>query len=176
MVRHHLLECRPITRKLTVCFTSSHAKIWEDWKRMTSEVEITVETREQLTRVRTAVLRLHKTLLDFERQAYERDHSPIGNSYQFLQLAMNDPWFAWLRQLSELIVEMDELLAARETPGENTGVALILQARILLTPAETGSEFQRKYFAAMQQSPEVVGAHSEVAKALGPGRLSKEIN
>lgn len=89
---------------------------------------------------------------------------------------MSDPWFAWLRQLSELIVEMDELLAAKETPSENTGVALIRQATILLTPAESGSEFQKKYFAAMQQSPEVVVAHSEFAKALGPARLSKEIH
>ena len=138
---------------------------------MTSENEITEKTRQQLTNVRTALLRLHKTLLDFERQAYERDHGAIGNSYQFLQLVMNDPWFAWLRQLSELIVEMDELLAAKETPSENTGVALIRQATILLTPAESGSEFQRKYFAVMQQSPEAVVAHSEFAKALGPARL-----
>jgi len=70
-------------------------------------------------------------------------------SYQFLQLVMSDPWFAWLRQLSELIVEMDELLAAKEIPGEATALALIRQASILLIPSEAGSEFQKKYFAAM---------------------------
>jgi hypothetical protein len=143
---------------------------------MTTENEITAATREQLTRVRTVLLRLHKTLLDFERERYERAHGAVENSYQFLQLVMSDPWFAWLRQLSELIVEMDELLAAKETPSESTAVALIQQARILLTPAEAGSEFQRKYFAAMQQSPEVVVAHSEFAAVLGPARLSKEIH
>ncbi len=143
---------------------------------MTSENELTAPTRAQLTRVRTVLLRLHKTLLDFERQGYERERGTIGNSYEFLQLVMSDPWFAWLRQLSELIVEMDELLAAKETPREDTAVALIQQARLLLTPAEAGSEFQKKYFAAMQQSPEVVLAHSEFAKVLGPARLSKEIH
>ena len=143
---------------------------------MTPEIELTTETREQLTRVRTTLLSLHKTLLDFERAGYERGHDTIGNSYQFLQLVMNDAWFAWLRQLSELIVEMDELLATKETPNERTGAALIQQARMLLTPAESGSEFQKKYFAAMQQSPEVVVAHSEFANVLGPARLSKEIH
>ena len=143
---------------------------------MSSINEITAETREQLTKVRTVLLRLHKTLLDFEREGYEREHGKIGNSYEFLDLVMKDKWFAWLRQLSELIVEMDELLAAKETPNEERGVALIQQARILLTPAETGSEFQKKYFAAMQQSPEVVVAHSEFANVLGPARLSKEIH
>jgi len=80
---------------------------------MSSAGELTAETREQLTRVRTALLRLHKTLLDFEREGYERARGKIDNSYAFLQLVMSDPWFAWLRQLSELIVEMDELLAAK---------------------------------------------------------------
>jgi hypothetical protein len=143
---------------------------------MSAEIELTAETREQLTRVRTTLLRLHKTLLDFERAGYERAHGTIGNSYQFLQLVMSDPWFAWLRQLSELIVEMDELLASKETPSESTAVALIQQARILLTPNESGSEFQRKYFAATQQSPEVVLSHAEFAAVLGPARLSKEIH
>jgi len=143
---------------------------------MSSTNEITGETREQLTKVRTVLLRLHKTLLDFEREGYERVHGKIESSYQFLNLVMQNPWFAWLRQLSELIVEMDELLAAKETPNEETAAALIQQARILLTPAELGSEFQKKYFTAMQQSPEVVVAHSEFANVLGPGRLSKEIH
>lgn len=143
---------------------------------MTTENEITEKTRQQLVDVRNVLLRLHKTLLGFERQAYERDRSKIANSDEFLNLVMNDPWFAWLRQLSELIVEIDELLAAKETPNENTGLALVQHVRILLTPAESGSEFQRKYFAAMQQSPEVVVAHSEFATVLGPARLSKEIH
>lgn len=143
---------------------------------MTPENEIREKTRQQLADVRTVLVRVHKTLLDFEREAYERDRGRIANSYEFLNLVMNDPWFAWLRQLSELIVEMDELLATKETPNENTGVALVQQARILLTPTQSGSEFQRKYFAAMQQSPEVVVAHSEFATVLGPARLSKEIH
>ena len=143
---------------------------------MTSEKEISEKTRQQLTNVRTVLLRLHKTLLDFERDGYERVRGKIGNSYEFLQLVMSDPWFAWLRQLSELIVEIDELLAAKEAPMESTALALIRQASILLTPSESGSEFQKKYFAAMQQSPEVVLVHSEFASVLGPARLSKEIH
>jgi hypothetical protein len=110
---------------------------------MNAESELTNETRERLTKVRTALLRLHKALLDFEREGYERARGKIGNSYEFLQLVMSDPWFAWLRQLSELIVEMDELLAAKETPKEGTALALIRQASILLSPSDAGSEFQK---------------------------------
>lgn len=143
---------------------------------MDSESALTAKTREQLRGIRGVLLGLHKTLLDFEREAYEREQGKISNSYEFLNLAMSDPWFAWLRRLSELIVEMDELLAARESPQESTANALVLQSRMLLTPTESGDEFQRKYFGAMQQSPKVVLAHAEFAKLLGPSRLSKEVH
>ena len=143
---------------------------------MTSENELTERTKQQLRSMRGVLLSLHKTLLDFERESYERAQGKINNSYEFLNLVMSDPWFAWLRRLSELIVEIDELLASRETPQETTGLALISQAKILLTPLETGDEFQRKYFAAMQESPEVVLAHAEFAKVLGPARLSREVH
>jgi len=143
---------------------------------MTTEGDLTQKTREQLTRVRTSLLRLHKTLLEFERAGYERERGTIANSYAFLQLVMSDPWFAWLRQLSELIVEMDELLAAKEPPRDATALALVQQANLMLTPSDSGAEFQRKYFAAMQQSPEVVLAHSEFANLLGPARLAKEVH
>ena len=141
-----------------------------------SSNEITPETRDQLTRVRSVLLSLHKKLLDFERDGYERVRGKIENSYQFLQLVMSDPWFAWLRQLSELIVEIDELLAAKEVQNESTGAALLKQAQLLLTPNESGGEFQKKYFVAMQASPDVVVAHAEFTKVLGPARLSKEIH
>src|SRR6266550_5016037 len=104
---------------------------------MSPENEITEKTREQLVSVRRVLLRLHKTLLDFEREAYERARGKIANSYELLNLVMNDPWFAWLRQLSELIVEMDELLAVKEPANENTAVALMRQAEMLLTPSES---------------------------------------
>lgn len=143
---------------------------------MTTEGDLTQKTREQLTRVRTSLLRLHKTLLEFERAGYERERGTIANSYAFLQLVMSDPWFAWLRQLSELIVEMDELLAAKEPPRDATALALVQQANLMLTPSDSGTEFQRKYFAAMQQSPEVVLAHSEFANLLGPARLAKDVH
>jgi hypothetical protein len=143
---------------------------------MSSEPQLSEATAQRLRDVRSVLLGLHKTLLEFERQGYEREHGRISNSYQFLQLVMSDPWFSWLRQLSELIVEMDELLAAREPASESTALALIEQSSLLLTPAESGAEFQRKYFASMQQSPEVTLAHAEFAQLLGPARLSKEIH
>ena len=129
------------------------------------------ETRDSLKVLRQGLLRLHKTLLDFERRDYERARGRIANSYEFLQLVLKDPWFDWLHRLSELIVQIDETLDAHsETPAtEADAKALIERAKALLVPAETGSEFQKNYFLALQQSPDVVLLHSEVMKLLGRG-------
>lgn len=143
---------------------------------MGAEGQLSEKSSQKLRDVRSALLRLHKILLDFERESYERQHGRINNSYEFLNLVMHNPWFAWLRNLSELIVQIDELLDARDSASESTASALIEQSRLLLTPSEAGDEFQRKYFASVQQSPEVVLAHGEFAKLLGPGRLSKELH
>lgn len=128
-------------------------------------------TRDNLKVLRQGLLRLHKTLLDLERRDYERARGRIGNSYEFLQLVLKDPWFDWLHRLSELIVQIDETLDPNsETPAtEADAKALLDRAKALLVPAETGSEFQKNYFLALQQSPDVVLLHSEVVKLLGRG-------
>jgi hypothetical protein len=127
-------------------------------------------TRENLKLLRQGLLRLHKTLLDLERRDYERARGRITNSYEFLQLVLKDPWFDWLHRLSELIVQIDETLDTHdsETPAtEADASALIERAKTLLAPAETGTEFQKNYFLALQQSPDVVLLHSEVIRLLG---------
>ncbi|HEU4766256.1 MAG TPA: hypothetical protein VFS77_02750 [Pyrinomonadaceae bacterium] len=127
-------------------------------------------TRDALKELRQGLLRLHKTLLDLERVGYERARGRIGNSYEFLQLVLKDPWFDWLHRLSELIVQIDETLDARdpEQPAtEEDAKALMIRAKNLLAPSETGSEFQKNYFLALQQSPDVVLLHAELMRLLG---------
>ena len=127
-------------------------------------------TRDNLKILRQGLLRLHKLLLDLERRDYERARGPISNSYEFLQLVLKDPWFDWLHRLSELIVQIDETLDthdAEKPATEADASALVDRARTLLSASETGSEFQKNYFLALQQSPDVVLLHSEIMRLLG---------
>lgn len=131
---------------------------------------VTDTTRDDLKVLRQGLLRLHKTLLDLERRDYERARGRISNSYEFLQLVLKDPWFDWLHRLSELIVQMDETLDTHDSEKPATEAdarALVERAKTLLAPAETGSEFQKNYFLALQQSPDVVLLHSELMRLLG---------
>lgn len=123
-------------------------------------------TRERLKILRTGLLRLHKTLLDSERDAYERDVARITSRGQLLDLVMHDPWFAWLHELSQFIVIIDEYLDAKEPQPDSEGERLLGEARNLVAPREWGVEsgFARKYFEAMQRDPGVVLAHRDMIR------------
>ncbi len=118
-----------------------------------------------LTDLRHALLRLHKTLLEWERAAYERIHGRAsGNA--LLQAIMNDPQFAWLRPMSELIVAIDETLE-NEAPDVKADVAgIVARARTLVSPDESGSGYAQRYDQALQDSPDAVFAHRDVMTLL----------
>ena len=128
--------------------------------------------RRPLLELHEALLRLHKVLIESERLVYERDVEPIRNPNHFFQLLMGDPWFAWLRSISQLIVAVDETLDAKEELLSSHVDTVMRQAVFLLLPAQGGDEFAARYAAALQRDPRVVLAHAQVAKRIGVGNTT----
>lgn len=124
------------------------------------------DTNQRLTDLREVLLRLHKVLLESERASYDHSIERIKSSNQFLELVLHDPWFAWLHELSQLIVLIDEIQDAKEPPVAADADRLVAQARALITPSETGRGFERQYFEALQRDPDVVIAHGKTTKIL----------
>ena len=122
--------------------------------------------RSLLTELRHILLTHHKALLDSERARYEHDIERVKSSGQMLNLVLHDPFFAWLHELSELIVAIDETLDADEAATGADAARLLAQARTLLTPVEAGQGFRGQYFDALQRDPDVVIAHGAAVKAL----------
>jgi len=120
--------------------------------------------RQRLQELRNALLALHKTLIESEREGYEATGATIKSPNQFLQLLMNDPWFAWLHPLSQLVVAMDEALQGKEPVNDSDAEALMRQAEKLLVASEVGAGFARHYHEALQRDPDVVMAHADAAK------------
>ncbi len=138
---------------------------------MTSDRPNTTPTlsRQQLGELRLSLLRLHKKLLDFERTGYEQIHGQV-NAYTLLDLVMHDEWFDWLHPISQLVVQIDDLLKAEEIEILTHASSIINQARTLLNPSETGSKFEQSYFRAIQGEPDVVLAHADVMQFLAATR------
>ena len=117
-----------------------------------------------LREVRLRLLHLHQTLLEMERKSFESTHGRV-NSGELLQLVINHAQFAWLRMVSALAVQIDEMLDADEAVTDADVNNLITGARQLFT-ASDNKEFSDKYHAALQHEPEVVMAHSALMKLL----------
>jgi len=109
--------------------------------------------------LRKPLLDLHKTLVDAEREDYERGRGRMSDG-EFLKALIDDPAFAWLGALTALIVRLEELESAT-APKE-----YVAELRRLLKPAADGSPFQRKYGEMLQRRPEALVAHGAVMRAL----------
>jgi hypothetical protein len=129
-----------------------------------SNKPVSPAVRERLTATRDALVRLHKALIDAERVPYERARGRIDSPQEFLRLVMYDDWFAWLHPVSELIVRIDEALAADDPPSDRDATQLIEQTRMLLTNGD--SPFGRRHHEVLQREPAVTVAHGEVIRRL----------
>lgn len=132
---------------------------------MLNTLQYRINQHQRLSELRRNLLRLHKVLLDMECITYGQVRGKVSKG-ELLQLVIHHEQFAWLHRLSELIVQIDELLQADEPITAETIDALISDIRILLTPDELGDEFAMKYDAAFQRNPDVVLAHADVMMML----------
>ena len=121
-------------------------------------------TLKRLRELRHGLLRLHKTLLEMERADFERVSGRLSSG-ELLQLVINHEQFAWLRMISALVVEIDEMFDAEE-PATPSDVQNVLSQTRALFSSSADEVFRKKYQAALQREPEVVMVHSEVTKLL----------
>jgi hypothetical protein len=109
-----------------------------------------------------ALRRLHKALLDAEL-----DNFPMAqNAADRLALVIDHPSFAWLRALSELIVEIDELADSDEGPPPSLQRFREAVGRLLGPAPASHREFRSRYLEHLQLAPEVALATGAVRKLL----------
>jgi hypothetical protein len=119
---------------------------------------------------RTALLALHRALLEGERRDYEKAHGRM-NGGDFLQALIQDPAFAWLAPLTRLIATLDDV--------EDTA-SVLASIRDLLSLRPEGSELQRRYAERIDRDPDLAFAHGIALVELrsrggsGPGVAAEE--
>jgi hypothetical protein len=129
---------------------------------------------EHLREIRSALLSLHKALLDSEQEAYERINGPVRSKGELFQLVVSDEWFNWLRPFSQLIVRIDEFLASKEPISLGEVNELIAQTRTLLHPVEAGSESEDRYYQAIQRDSDIAFLHAKMMNLLKQGGRSEQ--
>lgn len=130
--------------------------------------------RNALGQLSRSLLALHKLLLDETRDRYLAEVGTIENRFKLLDLVINDPFFAWLHPLSQLIVRIDELA---ENEFEAADVLAVHAATAeMLDSGNPVTDFARQYSAALLMHPDLIMAHADAKQALNGVRVSVEPN
>ena len=120
-----------------------------------------------LRKVRSVMLSLHKALMDSEKVAYEAQFGKIQTKGQYLQLVMGDPWFNWLRDYSQYIVQVDESFSPKQQFTLEQAMKLLDEARGLVSESTDGTEREKKYHAAIQRDAAIAKMHGELMTLIG---------
>jgi hypothetical protein len=115
-----------------------------------------------------ALQRLHKDLLMLEAKRLEQERGKPLNPYELLNASLNDPSLAWLRKMSELIVNIDTIidetphLSAQESHRVANEVLLVLEKPLGLI----ATDFWSHYSAYLSSNAEIIMRHSHVKEIL----------
>ncbi len=114
---------------------------------------------------RLKLLKLHKLLVDSEREDFENLNGKISSG-QYLNLLVNDSNFEWLRKFSTLIVEIDEMLDLDDGYTINMIDKHFSQIRDLLDTETKDEDFNKKFKNILLVNSEVAEKRKEIVKLI----------
>lgn len=113
----------------------------------------------------TTLKELHRELVEVTRSQYEKKFGRVNSPGELLRLLLNDPEFAWLHAMSELMVDIDELLVHPQISAVDAAAVRTEISKLVAPPELDASDFYRKYKDALQ-APEVAVTHGKLRKVL----------
>ena len=119
--------------------------------------------RDDLEGVSRSLQQLHKLVLEAEGAPL-----PGQAGLALLDRLLNDPDWAWLRPLSRLIADLDEVLArdTNLTRGEAAAAAGHVRALVFGLGEPRDDAFLGRYRPLLQQSPALASAHGELKRLI----------
>ena len=128
-----------------------------------------VELKAQVAAVAKALRELHRVLAERARRDLEAERATVIEPGAWLSTLVSDTRYAWLRLLSELIVDLDVFLEADPAPAEDDVSAIRAEIERLLAPSTVPgveSEFAKRYWTYVHDEPNVAVAHGAIRQAL----------
>lgn len=116
------------------------------------------QLRAALRELSKALIPLHRHLIEAAKSDYSFAYAPVESPGHLLRLINEDPFFAWLKPLTAIIVDTDEM-ARRD-----------FEARDAFTIGERVQHFlvDASYVELLQREVDVAMAHAALRKVLAP--------
>lgn len=120
------------------------------------------ELRAALREVSRALLPLHRALIDAAKLDYTYEIGPIDGPNQLFGLLQEHEYFAWLKPMTSLIVDIDELARKDFTPEDVAAIAARIER---MFGTDVDAAFAGKYVPILQREIDVAVGHAAVRKA-----------
>jgi hypothetical protein len=121
------------------------------------------ELRAALRETSKQLIALHRHLIHAAKEDYTFATGATPAPAELLRLLTDDPFFAWLKPMTELIVTIDEMARVDFEPAE----AREIGRRVTAMFDATEGEFASHYVPILQREVDVTIAHAALRKLLG---------
>ena len=121
------------------------------------------ELREALRQMSKVLIPLHRNLIEAAKSDYIEQVAPVERPAQLLQLLTDDPYFAWLKPMTTLIVDIDEMARTDFEPADASAIGDRIEQLFGTEPDPT---FAEHYVPVLQREVDVAIGHAAVRKAL----------
>ncbi|MGN6185997.1 MAG: hypothetical protein ACTHQM_20390 [Thermoanaerobaculia bacterium] len=113
------------------------------------------------------LLPLHRALIDAASEEYRATGALVNGPTHLIQLLQDDPFFAWLKPMTSLIVDIDTM---SRTDFERADVDAIVARLESFFGSNAGADFTARYIPVLQRDIDVAAGHAAMRRLLG--RLS----
>ncbi|WP_409479544.1 hypothetical protein [Pseudobdellovibrio sp. HCB154] len=129
-------------------------------------------TKADLTKITQLLLRVHKSLLQFQKEKYEAQNEKTLSPYDVLHLSMSHEDFDWLKKITSLVVRMDESLDDETTILADLHRSVLTEVHSLFDESEMYADFKSKLMVAQSRDPLLVVQVLELKKFVGTPKLN----
>ncbi|MDQ2768694.1 MAG: hypothetical protein M3Y30_16250 [Gemmatimonadota bacterium] len=106
---------------------------------------------------------LHRALIEAAKDDYAFAFGAVPQPTHLLRLLNDDPFFAWLKPITSLIVDIDEMSRRDFDPADPARIADRLDA---MFGSAADPEFAKQYVPILQRSVDVAVGHASLRGAI----------
>jgi len=120
--------------------------------------------RSTLREISRLLLPLHRSLIEAARGDFAFAYQPVEKPSHLLQLLNEHPFFAWLKPMTSLIVDIDEMSRTDFEPVQYEEIVKRVES---LVGNGANAGFTAHYVPMLQRDVDVAIAHAALRQALG---------
>lgn len=119
--------------------------------------------RAALREISRLLIPLHRALIEAAKEDYAFAYGTVAQPTHLLRLLNEDPFFAWLKPITSLIVDIDEMSRRDFQPADAAAIADRVD---LLFGSAPDPEFAKQYVPILQRSVDVAVSHASLRNAV----------